>query len=155
MPGTDTCRRKMSEKDFRRWITTNAPSDWLMQPIETATGNGVPDLFICHDGCSCWAELKSSASPHCYMRISQWRWFHKLTSRGGFALLIIKREKQKRVDVYKATDLTRYNAADCILKGEDIIFPPNTKVSFSYKLGSGNKRFFEDLDNLLQNEYED
>lgn len=144
----------MSEKEFRKWLVTNAPSDWLLQSIETATGNGVPDLFICHDGCSCWAELKSSVSPHCYMRISQWRWFHKLTSRGGFALLIIKREKLKRIDVYNAHDLTCYKPSDCILKGEDIIFPPDTKVSFSYKLGSGNKKFYEELDKLLQEYYE-
>lgn len=144
----------MAEKDFKSWILKNASQDWLLQTIETTTGSGVPDLFFCVDGYQGWIELKSSQSDHCYMRISQWRWFCKLTSRGGFGFLIIKREKLKRVDVYLARDLAECKAAEKgLLKGSDIIFPTSIKPAFTYKLGSGNSIFYKGLINLMEKEY--
>lgn len=136
----------MSEKEFRKWIVMNASKDWMMQTIETSTGTGVPDLFFCVNSCQGWMELKATDSHKCYMRISQWKWFKKLTSRGGFGLLLIKREKLKRIDVYSAGDLTSLDAsAECVLKGQDIVFPSDTKPLFSYRLGTGNGMFYKKL----------
>lgn len=144
----------MAEKDFKKWLVQNAGPEWMFQTIETTTGTGVPDLFFCVDGFQGWIELKSGPSLHCYMRISQWRWFCKLTSRQGFGLLIIKREKTKRVDVYLASDLAKAGSLEkSLLKGSDIIFPPTIEPAFSYKLGTGNKMFYEGLKNLLEKEY--
>lgn len=142
------------EKEFRRWIVTNAGKEWMMQTIETSTGTGVPDLFMCVDGYQLWAELKSTSLTHCYMRISQWRWFCKLCARGGFGLLIIKREKKKRVDVYSARQLVKYDAStECILRGQDIIFPATVQPAFSYKLGTGNGMFYKQVLEYLEKEY--
>ena len=143
------------EKEFRKWITTTAPKDWMMQTIETSTGTGIPDLFYCVHGYQGWAELKSTASSHCYMRISQWPWFFRLTSRGGFAVLIIKRLKDKRIDMYLASHLTRLDASECELKGKDIYFPSDKiKPVFSYKLGSGNSKFYEKWQEIMEKDYE-
>ena len=144
----------MAEKDFKKWLIVNANKDWMFQTIETSTGSGVPDVYFCIDGYQGWIELKSSTSNHCYARISQWRWFCKLCSRGGFGLLIIKREKLKRVDVYLARDLTGPEIAEqSELRGNDIIFPPDIKPAFSYKLGTGNQKFYEGLIELFKKEY--
>lgn len=139
------------EKEFKRWIVSNAPNDWLIQTIETATGSGVPDLFICINGNQGWAELKSTDSTRCYMRISQWRWFCKLISRGGSGLLLIKRLKRRCVDVYDARPLTRLSAGrDCVLRGDDIIFPSTIKPVVSYKLGTGGGEFYKNILEVLK-----
>lgn len=142
------------EKEFRKWIMTTAPKDWLLQTIETATGTGVPDLFFCCKGYSGWAELKSTNSQDCYMRISQWRWFNKLNSRGGYGLLMIKRLKDKVINVYDTSDLAKLSAAtDCVLKGDDIVFPKNVKPAFSYKLGTGNSMFYKRWMEAMEQSY--
>lgn len=148
----------MSEKEFKKWLTMNAPKDWMLQTIETSTGTGVPDLFFCVHGYQGWIELKSSShNSKCYIRISQWRWLCKLVSRGGFALLLIKREKLKKVDVYLARDLVKYKelGADLpqLLKGSDIVFPSNIKPVFSYKLGTGNQVIYKGLIEIMEDEY--
>lgn len=142
------------ERDFRKWISMNAEKEWLIQPIETVTGSGIPDLFICVHGYQCWAELKATESPHCYMRISQWRWFNKLTSRGGFGILVIRRLKDKRVDVFLASRLAKIKPEDCTLKGEDIVFPDTIRPAFSYFMGTGNKQFFAKLVRLFEDNYD-
>lgn len=141
------------EKEFRKWIVMNAPKSWLLQSVETTTGTGVPDLFFCVHGYSGWMELKSTTAKDCYMRISQWRWFNKLTSRGGYGLLLIKRLKEKRVDVYDVSDLVNYNAEECKLKGNDITFPPDATPMFSYKMGSGNGSFYSRLEQEMEKAY--
>lgn len=146
-----------SETEFKKWVVHNADKEWLIQPIETTTGSGIPDLFICYDGCSCWAELKATTSDsHCYMRISQWRWLKRLHSRGGWSILLIKRllKKQKRVDIYRVSDLLEHPLKNCIFKGEDIYFPEKSHPAFSYIMGKGNKKFYEGLGNLLQEGFE-
>lgn len=143
------------EKEFRRWIVQSADNDWLCQTIETSTGSGVPDLFLCTHGYQVWAELKSTGSDKdVYMRISQYRWFRKLIARGGYGLLIIKRLKDRRIDVYEAKVLTRFNAAtECVLKGDDIIFPKTLTPAFTYKLGVGAKTFYKRLVELFERSY--
>lgn len=143
------------EKEFRRWIVQSASKDWLCQSIETSTGTGIPDLFICTHGYQCWAELKATESDsRIYMRISQYRWFCRLISRGGYGLLLIKRTKTRRVDVYEAKVLTQFSAStDCELKGEDIVFPKELKPAFSYKLGTGNGMFYKKLIGLFERSY--
>lgn len=143
------------EKEFRKWVMTTAPKDWMLQTIETSTGTGIPDLFFCVKGYQGWVELKSTNSKDCYMRISQWRWFNRLCSRGGFALLMIKRIKDKRIDVYLASDLARIEASECELKGADIHFPSDKiKPVFSYKLGSGNLNFYSKWKEVMEKDYE-
>lgn len=139
------------EKEFRKWLIQNAGKEWLMQTIETATGSGVPDVFMCADGQQCWAELKSTDSKKCYMRISQWRWFTKLCQRGGKGVLIIKRCKTRMIDVYDASILTAPSLSDsCELRGQDVVFPDDIKPAFSYKLGTGNGIFYGMLLDLLK-----
>ena len=145
------------EGTFKKWILQNAPKDWLIQTIETMTGSGVPDLFFCTKGYQGWMELKATPSKQenlCYLRISQWRWFCKFISRGGFGFLIIKRDKLKRVDIYLASHLTHVDASrDCVLKGDDIIMPQSIKPVATYKLGSGNGLFFTRLTDVFKKEY--
>ena len=142
------------ESQFRKWITATAPNAWLVQPIETSTGTGIPDLFICAHAWSFWVELKSTNAKNCYMRISQWRWFNKLNSRGGIGLLFIKRVKEKRIDVYKTDEITALDVQkECELKGNDISFPASIKPAFSYKLGTGNGTFYENVIQLLEESY--
>lgn len=136
----------MSEQEFKKWILKNATNDWLFQTIETSTGSGVPDLFVCTDGYQGWIELKSCANNRCYMRISQWRWMNKLSSRGGCGLLVIKRETDKRVDIYNMLDLRRIGTPNSdFIKGVNIIFPPYAQPAQTYKLGSGNQTFYAKL----------
>lgn len=142
------------EATFKKWIIQNASKDWMFQTIETSTGSGVPDIFMCVNGCQAWIETKATDSNKCYMRISQWRWFYRLCTRGGFGLLIIKREKTRQADVYIARDLTQLNPhSECELKGDDVIFPPDIKPAFSYKLGTGNGMFYKKLLSLLERNF--
>jgi hypothetical protein len=139
------------EKEFRKWLTATAPKDWMVQTIETSTGTGIPDVFMCTDGFQFWSELKATNNKKCYMRISQWRWFCRLVSRGGFGLLMIKRLKEKRIDVYDARELTKFSAAtDCVLSGQDITFPDSVKPIVTYKLGTGNGMFYKKLVEKLE-----
>lgn len=140
------------ETEFRKWMVKNANSlGWMIQSIETSTGSGVPDIFVCNYGWNAWAELKSTNSNKVFMRISQFRWFIRYVRRGGIGLLIIKRLKERRIDVYKMLDLEIYSdAKHCELKGNDIYFPDFTQPAFSYKLGTGASTFFNRLLRLIQ-----
>lgn len=146
-----------AEGTFKRWLIQNLPKDWMMQTIETTTGNGVPDIFFCTKGYQGWIELKATLSKDenlCYLRIAQWRWFCKLYSRGGFGLLIIKREKLKRIDIYLAAHLVKVNTLDeCTYKGKDIILPPYIKPISSYKLGSGSGLLYSRIVEICKKEY--
>lgn len=131
------------EAEFKRWITKNAPRDrWLIQTVETCTGSGVPDLFVCTEGLSAWLELKAAPSPSAvYMRVSQWVWLKNLHSKGGMGFLLIKRTKLRRVDAYKVTDLI---AIEPTLRGVDAHFE-NVKPAFQYTFGKGSSEFFDKL----------
>lgn len=142
------------EKEFKKWLTLNAPKDWMIQTIETSTGTGVPDIFVCVDGFQFWGELKAGTNKKCYMRISQWRWFCKLTSRGGYAVLMIKRLKEKRIDVYDGRELAKVQAtSECVLKGQDITFPDTIKPFMTYTMGTGNGMFYKKLLQKLREIY--
>lgn len=141
----------VSEQTFRRWLVSNAPTDWLMQTIETSTGAGIPDVFACKDGNCAWLELKATTAPSkCYMRISQWVWFRLFCQRGGKGILLIKRENDRRIDGYKVHELVQSCGPEqCSISGKDITFPSETKPAFSYKLGTGNEMFYKKLEKLL------
>lgn len=142
------------EHEFRKWITSNADKDWLIQPIETMTGSGVPDLYMCLQGYQCWAELKATDSAKCYMRVSQWRWFAMLIRRGGFGILIIKRIKAKQIDVYIMSHILKVPPDKCILKGNDVIFPDSIRPAFTYYMGTGSRQFFAKLTRLFEDNYD-
>lgn len=138
------------EKQFKRWITSTAPTDWLVQTIETSTGSGVPDLFMCHNGHNLWTELKSTEDNKCYMRITQWYWFNRLLDKGGKGFLFIKRVKDKRVDVYDMSDIRgKISRCSLLIKSPDVVFPPTTQPVFSYKLGASDETFYQKLERIL------
>lgn len=147
----------MTEANFRSWLVKNAGSGWMMQTIETSTGTGVPDVYFCTQGHQGWLELKNSALlSACYMRVSQWRWFHKLYKRGGVALLLIKRQKLKTIDIYPGSELvseTLQEARTYEIRKDDVFFPSTIKPAFTYKLGTGNKVLFDTILQLIKGEY--
>jgi hypothetical protein len=143
----------MSESDFRRWITKNKPKNSIIQTIETGTGSGVPDLFYCWNGRPCWIELKATQGRACYMRISQWRWFCNLAKAKGVGFLIIKRLKQKEIDIYDIKDLTTPEMAKKgKLVGQNIIFPEEIKPLTKVDIVSGHEYFYHILHLLLRRE---
>lgn len=143
-----------NEKEFKTWFVKGAGPEWLLQTVETSTGTGIPDVFMCVDGYQGWIELKSTTDKACYMRISQWRWFNRLVSRGGFGFLMIKRVKERRVDVYAVRDLVKLGPdSGGRLRGQDIIFPSEIKPAFSYILGTGNGMLYKKIINYLKENY--
>ena len=145
---------KMSEATFRRWLVANKPNKSLIQPIETSTGSGIPDLFYCCQHGSCWIELKETERTGCYMRVSQWLWFRKLRDARGKGFLIIKRTKKKpnTIDIY---DVGAFLITKCNelrkgkIVGKDIRFD-KVQPTVSIEVGSGHEHFYHTLHKLIK-----
>ena len=143
----------MPEASFRRWLTKNKPKNSIVQPIETGTGSGIPDLFYCYNGRPCWIELKATQGRACYMRISQWRWFCNLVKAKGVGFLIIKRLKRKEIDIYNVNQLAVAEMSKkARLVGKDIIFPEDIKPSSTVDVAAGHEYFYKTLNLLLWKE---
>ncbi len=137
-----------NEAEFRRWMVSNAPKSALIQTIETSTGTGIPDLFLCNQGCPCWIELKDAEGMQCYMRTSQWLWMRRLVKAGGVGFLIIRRKSKKIIDVYDAYQLFRQDPEkDVKFNRSDVFFNKKIRPVFSHEIGQSPKDFF---DRLLQ-----
>ena len=140
-----------NEAGFRRWLISVAPKDALIQSIETSTGSGVPDIFLCIKGSLCWVELKDAEGGQCYMRVSQWLWMRRLLKAGGTGFLMIRHKAYKTIDIYDMAILARQQVDfDAKVVRQDIFFSKSTKPVFSHTLGTGNKLLFEKLLEYLE-----
>lgn len=141
----------MTEAEFRKRLVSRKPKNALVQSIETMTGSGVPDLYYCHKGNPCWFELKETRGSHCYMRVSQWRWFCRHNISGGKGLLIIKRIGPRRIDIY---DTKMFCGKDILktseIKSENIYFQSSTKPTMSIEIISGYEYLYNRIDNYLK-----
>lgn len=142
----------MSEAEFRRWLVKNKPTKSMIQPIETSTGAGIPDLYYCYRSSSCWIELKETERTGCYMRVSQWLWFGKLREAGGRGFLIIKRKARRpyTIDIYDIRQFMRQNGQPRAgkLSGKDILFK-DIKPVVTVEVASGHEYFYNVLHKLL------
>ena len=65
------------------------PPNWFYQRIESTTGRGIPDMFVCREGVSFWLEFKAGEKR---LRKEQWAWHMLLDKAHGTTFVIIQRD---------------------------------------------------------------
>ena len=66
---------------------------FLFQLIETMTANGVPDVYFCYAGQSCWLETKCQSYA---VSIDQLNWASAHARAGGKAYVVTEIDKEIR-----------------------------------------------------------
>lgn len=74
-----------SEKQFSAWLMDKLKGH--AQRIETTTGNGVPDINLCHKGREFWIETKIGPSHRTLLRKEQYAWGTRRALNGGVVLI--------------------------------------------------------------------
>jgi Holliday junction resolvase len=63
------------EAKFKAKLTKNLKKiGFFVQSVETSTGRGVPDLWVCHRGASMWIECKAPKGNQIELRKEQRTW---------------------------------------------------------------------------------
>lgn len=58
--------------------------------VETSTEQGVPDVYLCHEGTSVWIELKIKHGTQVLLRPTQYAWGMRHFKHGGRSLLLAR-----------------------------------------------------------------
>ena len=83
------------EATFFDWLKRSFP--WQFQRIETTTGIGVPDLWVCHRGFQLWIELKAAPNTNVQIRKSQYAWITRMQWQGIRTWIFNRDPKRKEV----------------------------------------------------------
>ena len=78
------------ERSLRQWLLRHLPKEWHIQPIESSTSNGIPDINLCARGLEIWLELKAEGK-HPLLRPEQAAWITRRELCGGRALVLHRR----------------------------------------------------------------
>ena len=140
------------EGEFRSWLIENKPKNSVMTPIETSTATGVPDIFSCYQGHSCWIECKSILSGPGRVRGTQYIYLKKLLAAGGHAKIVIQNiyrntGKPTSISIYDAQQIVSMPLGMFKQYGEELMFPPSLepKYKWYYKKYRQVKMDIEDL----------
>lgn len=76
-----------SERDFWQAIRPAIPG--FVQRIESSTGNGIPDVFVCRKGFAYWIELKVwTPGVGILLRKEQFAWGKSYAAMGGTSFVL-------------------------------------------------------------------
>jgi len=78
-----------TEQKMYVWLTKQI-SECQFQRIETSTGCGVPDVYMCMKGKSLWIELKIVRSGSVYLRKEQYAWGVRHAMNGGKCIVLAR-----------------------------------------------------------------
>ena len=65
------------------------PLHWQVQRIENRYGGGIPDVYICAEGCSFWIELKVTKTNRINISSHQVAWNYAHYRSGGVSFFLV------------------------------------------------------------------
>ena len=65
------------------------PLHWQVQRIENRYGGGIPDVYICAEGCSFWIELKVTKTNRINISSHQVAWNYSHYRSGGVSFFLV------------------------------------------------------------------
>lgn len=142
--------KESREAEFRSWLIKNKPKNALMTAIETNTTAGVPDIFSCYQGYSCWIECKSVINGIGRIRGTQYSYLKKLLAAGGNAKIIIQglstvTYKPVSISIYDAQQIATLPLGLFKIQGKEMIFPPDVKPKYKWYYNRNKKESIDDL----------
>ena len=65
------------------------PLHWQVTRIENRYGGGIPDVYICAEGCSFWIELKVTKTNRINISSGQIAWNYAYWRSGGVSFFLV------------------------------------------------------------------
>ena len=74
---------------FWNKLKEKIPLHWQVTRIENRYGGGIPDVYICADGCSFWIELKVTKTNRINISSHQVAWNYAHYKSGGVSFFLV------------------------------------------------------------------
>lgn len=74
---------------FWNKLKEKIPLHWQVQRIENRYGGGIPDVYICAEGCSFWIELKVTKTNRINISSHQVAWNYAHYRSGGVSFFLV------------------------------------------------------------------
>jgi hypothetical protein len=74
---------------FWNKLKEKIPPEWHVTRIENRYGGGIPDVYICAEGCSFWIELKVTKTNRINISSHQVAWSYAHYRSGGVSFFLV------------------------------------------------------------------